>query len=194
MGRKYKFNDHQKLHFVTFTVINWIDAFIRDEYRNTFYQSIKFCQENKQLEVYAYCIMTSHVHLIIGTETGNLSDIVRDLKSYTSRQIRHALEASDIESRKDWMLWMMKRQGLRNERNIDFQFWQQHSHPIELNTYQIAQQRLNYIHENPVAAGFVEKPEDWLHSSAADYQGLRKGNIELIFIELSWVKRTLKLF
>ena len=182
MGRKYNLHDHSKLYFVTFTVINWIDAFIRNENRNIFYDSIAFCKKNKNLEVYAYCLMTSHVHMIIGTESGNLSGIVRDLKSYTSRQIRLGLEKSDLESRKTWMLWMFQRAGIKNERNKDFQFWMQHNHPIELNTYEMTIQRLNYIHQNPVEAGFVEKPEDWLHSSAADYAELREGKIELMFL------------
>ena len=83
MGRKYKFHDYSKLYFVTFTVINWIDPFIRNENRNIFYDSIAFfCKKNKNLEIYAYCIMTSHIHMIIGTELGNLSDIVRDFKSF----------------------------------------------------------------------------------------------------------------
>lgn len=121
MARKYKFHDHSKRYFVTFTVVHWIDAFIREAYRNIFYESIRYCQEKKGLEVYGYCIMTSHIHLIIGTEQGNLSDIVRDLKSFTSRQIRKSIENSNTESRKEWMLWMFKRTGIQNERNIDFQ-------------------------------------------------------------------------
>ena len=125
MGRKYSFHDHGKLYFVTFTVINWIDAFIREEYRNVVYQSIAYYKQRKSLEVYGYCIMTSHIHMIIGTETRNLPDIVGDFKSYTSRQIRLELEKSHTESRKAWMLWMFKRAGVKNERNIDFQFWQQ---------------------------------------------------------------------
>ena len=137
----------------------------------------------KRLEVYAYCIMTSHLHLIIGTESGNLSDIVRDFKSYTSRQMRLALEKSNTESRKEWMLWIFKRAGIQNERNIDFQFWKQDNHPIELDSLAKRTQRLSYLHNNPVEAGFVEKPEDWLHSSAADYMGVRKGRIELIYLE-----------
>jgi putative transposase len=183
MGRKYTFNDHAKLHFVTFTIINWVDTIIRDDYRNIIYDSIKYCQQNKGLEVYAYCLMTSHFHFIIGTEKGNLSDIVRDLKSYTSRQIRLAIENNQYESRKEWMLWMFKRAGLKNERNIDFQFWQQANHPVELNTAEKTMQRLHYIHQNHVEAGFVEKAEDWLHSSAATYMGTRKGFIELILLK-----------
>lgn len=155
MARKYKFHDHSKLYFVTLTVVNWIDAFIRDDNRNIFYESIKYCQENKGLEVYGYCIMTSHIHMIIGIENGNLSDVIRDLKSFTSRQIRKNLEASASESRREWMRWMFGRAGKKNERNIDYRFWIQHNHPIELSSREMMLQRLNYIHQNPVEIDLV---------------------------------------
>ena len=171
------------LYFVTFTVIYWIDIFIRDEYRQIIYDSIKYCQNHKGLEVYVYCIITSHIHMIIGTETGVLSDIVRDFKSYTSRHIRKKIESNSVESRKEWILKMMQDAGKKNERNNDFQFWQQHNHPIELDNSEIAKQRLNYIHKNPVELGLVDKEEEWVHSSAGDYYGIRKGEIDLIFID-----------
>lgn len=183
MGRKYKFHDNSKLYFVTFTVINWIDVFIRQEYRDVVYESIRYCQKEKNLDVYGYCIMTSHIHMIIGTENGVLSDIVRDFKAFTSRHIRKAIETHYGESRKAWMLWMMKRAGINNARNKDWQFWQQHSHPIKLNNLEIALQRLNYIHKNPVVSGMVDFPEEWKHSSAGIYSGIRKGEIDIVLIE-----------
>ncbi|MEZ4972438.1 MAG: transposase [Cyclobacteriaceae bacterium] len=182
MGRKYAIRDNQQLHFVTFTVVHWIDIFIREEYRRIIYDSIKYCQANKGLEVYGYCIMTSHIHMILGTETGMLTDIIRDFKSFTSRHIRKEIESNLVGSRRDWILHLLYQEGSRNERNNDFQFWQQHNHPIELDTNEILQQRLDYIHSNPVAQGLVEKEEEWLHSSAGDYLGIRKGEIELIFV------------
>ncbi len=182
MGRKYSFRDNRQLYFVTFTVVHWIDVFIREEYRKVLYDSIKYCQANKGLEVYGYCIMTSHVHMIIGTEAGVLSDIVRDFKSFTSRHIRKAIESNNYESRREWMLSLMYTSGINNERNKYFQFWQQHNHPIELNTAEMLEQRLAYVHNNPVELGLVEKEEEWLHSSAGDYYGVRKGEIELLFI------------
>lgn len=75
------------------------------------------------------------------------------------------------ESRRDWMIWMMERAGNKKSNNKDFQLWQQHNHPIELSTNEILQQRVDYIHNNPVEAGFVKQPSDWLHSSASDYEG-----------------------
>lgn len=183
MGRKYIFNDQDKIYFVTFTVVHWIDVYIRESYRDIFYESVSFCQKEKGLEVYGYCIMTSHIHLIIGKNgTHELSDIVRDLKSFTSRHTRKEIESNLQESKKDWMMWMMKRAGLRNKRNKDFQFWFQDNHPIELSSNEMMQQRLDYIHNNPVEAGFVDNPSDWMHSSARDYSGVGKGRIELVLI------------
>ena len=185
MSRKYKIWDQRKLYFVTFTVVNWMDVFIRDEYRDVFIQSLKYCQEHKGLEVYAWCIMTSHVHMIIGTNgTSRLEDIIRDLKSFTSRSIRKLIEDPNRvqESRKEWMYAMMRQTGLKNSNNNDFQLWQQHSHPIELNTNELMDQKLEYIHLNPVKAGFVDIPEAWIYSSARDYATKLKGLIDIVYI------------
>lgn len=185
MRWKYKFRSQRLPHFVTFTVIDWIDVFTRDEYRNVLIESIQYCQRNKGLEVYAYCFMTSHIHMIIGASGPNpLQGIVRDLKAYTSRMIRKTLENTDdvLESRRNWMLSRMYRTGIRNPNNWDFQLWQQYSHPIALSNNEMINQRLEYIHLNPVAAGFVDRSEDWVYSSARDYAGVGKGKIELAFL------------
>jgi putative transposase len=87
-----------------------------------------------------------------------------------------------MESKRDWMMWMMKRAGSKNNRNNDFQFWLQDNHPVELSSNEMMQQRLDYIHRNPVKAGFVDDPSHWLHSSARDYSGFDKGRIDLILI------------
>ncbi len=183
MGRKYSIKNQQNLHFVTFTVIHWLDIFIRDTYRNILYDGVKFCQINKGLNIHAYCIRSNHVHFVMSAkENFILSDIIRDLKSFTSRTIRKTLETDFTESRREWLLKMMKETGQVNKRNNDFQFWQQHNHPIELSTNFILDQRINYIHQNPVVAGLVEEPHYWLHSSAQDYSDFGKSNIEIDFV------------
>jgi putative transposase len=144
--------------------------------------SIKYCQANKHLQVHAYCIMTSHVHLIVSVSDGELSDVIRDFKSYTSREVRKSLEdKTNIESRREWLIWMFERAGKNNIRNHDFQFWQQHNHPIELSTNKMIDQRLDYIHNNPIEAGFVFKCDDWVWSSARQYSG-ELGEIELSYL------------
>ena len=183
MSRKYKFTDNSKLYFVSFSVVNWIDLFIRDVYRNILIESIKHCQKEKDLEVYGWCIMTSHVHMLIGTTGNPLSNIMRDLKRHTSTELHTAILNNKTESRQEWMLWMMHRAARKSGNNSTFQLWQAESHPIELTTQQIAWQKLSYIHYNPVEAGFVRNSEDWMYSSAVDYNG-GKGLIEVIFLDL----------
>ena len=79
-------------------------------------------------------------------------------------------------------MWMFERAGKKNPNNQEYQFWQQNNHPIELNTNELMEQKLDYVHQNPVEAGFVANPEDYLYSSAIDYAG-GKGMIPIFFIE-----------
>lgn len=186
MSRKYKIRNQDKLHFVTFSVVYWLDVFTRDEFRKVLLDSLEHCQKNKGLAIYAWIIMTNHAHFIMRAEGGNrLEGIIRDLKSFTSRSIRILLEneQSTFESRREWLLWMMKRAGMKCSQNRDFQFWQQHNQPIELSTNEMVDQRVEYIHQNPVRQGFVEFPEMWKHSSAVDYLTERKGLLDISFVD-----------
>lgn len=182
MSRKYKILDQGKPYFVSFAAVHWIDLFIRNEYKDILLDSISFCQREKGLEVFAWCIMTSHVHLIIGTHKNPMQDILRDFKSFTSRKLRLAIEENPTESRREWMLKMMYDTGLANSNNRGFQLWQQHNHPIELVTNEMIDQRLNYLHNNPVEAGFVSEAHEYLYSSARDYAGER-GLLKIILLE-----------
>jgi putative transposase len=182
MSIKYKFRNQEQLYFVTFAVVNWIDLFIRNEYKQILLDSWKYCQNEKGLEIYGWCIMTSHVHMIIGTHGEKLENIMRDMKKHTSIQLRQAIQNNPVESRREWLLEMMAKAGKNNSQNLNFQLWQQDNHPIELFDYKILHQKLDYIHDNPVVAGIVEKPEDYLYGSARNYYGL-PGLIDVILVE-----------
>lgn len=173
MSQKYKIFDQSLPYFVTSTVVNWIDVFTRNEYRDVIIDSLKYCRENKGLLLYAYCIMTNHIHLIIGTKGDEIQGIARDFKSFTSREIRKLIEKNHKESRRGWMLNMMYDAGSKIKTNKDFQFWQRYYQPIELNSNFLIDQKLEYIHMNPVKAGYVTKPECYLYSSASNYAGLQ---------------------
>lgn len=170
-----------KTYFVSFATVNWIDVFIRREYKDIVVDSLKYCIEHKGLELYSWCIMSSHVHLIIGTSGNKMEDILRDMKRHTAKTILKAIAANPQESRKEWMLWMFAQAGKRNPNNETYQFWQQHNHPIELSDNHMMDQKLDYIHNNPVEAGFTDAPWDYWYSSARDYSG-KQGLIEIKFI------------
>jgi putative transposase len=179
MSKKYKFTDNSKLYFVSFAVTN---LFVRDVYRNVLLDSIKHCQATKDLELYGWCIMTSHVHLIIGSSGNALSNIMRDLKRHTSEELHKAIANNKTESRREWMLWLMERAAKKTSKDAKFQLWQAENHPIQLATQKIAWQKLDYLHYNPVEAGFVRQSIDWLYSSAVDYNG-GKGLLDVTLLD-----------
>jgi REP element-mobilizing transposase RayT len=176
MATRYHFGDNEKPHFITFSVINWIDVFTRESYTQILLDSLRFCIEKKGLRLHAWVIMSNHVHLIASAKEGfKLADIMRDMKKFTSQRIIAAIIENEQESRKDWLIWMFKRAGARNKNNETYQFWQQDNHPIELSTNEMMDQRLDYLHNNPVKAGVVWEPQHYKYSSGIDYYSEDKG-------------------
>ena len=183
MSEKYKIRDQNKLYFVTFAVVGWIDVFTRREYRDLVIESLKYCQKEKGLEIYAWCIMSNHIHLIVGREGElKIEEIIRDFKKFTSVHIARAIEANMSESRREWMLELFSRAASDSKKHVKYMFCQNEYHPIELSTNEMMDQRLDYIHNNPVEAGIVDKAEDYLYSSVRDYTGI-KGLLDVKFIE-----------
>ena len=178
MSVKYKVGDDQLPHFITFSVVEWIDALTRSEYKEIIVESLQHCIENKGLQLNAWVIMSNHVHLIMSAKSGfTISNILRDFKKFTSKQIVKAIKENPKESRREWMMYMFERAGKRNSNNKDFQFWQQDNHPIELSNAGMLNQKLNYLHENPVRAGIVFEPQQYIYSSAVDYCTNQHGRI-----------------
>jgi len=64
MSRNYKFLNPEGVYFVSFAVVEWLDVFTRNEYKTILIDSLRFCQQNKGMEIFAWCIMTNHMHLI----------------------------------------------------------------------------------------------------------------------------------
>ncbi len=166
MSRKYKFGEKSGAYFISFSTVNWIDVFTRDIYFSCIIESLDFCRKNKGMELYGYCIMPSHIHLIFRSALNDPSGLIRDFKGFTSKKLLQLIEDNPQESRKEWMLWMFSRAGIKNSNNVNYQFWQQHNQPIEIWSLKVFEQKLNYIHQNPVETGFVTDPIDWKYSSA----------------------------
>ena len=172
MSRALKIKDPDGLYFVTFTVVHWIDLFIRKDYKDIMTDSLKHCQENKGLVVHAFVNMTSHVHLIVSRRTDGeqLSSIIRDFKKYTSGKLLKAIKEIP-ESRREWLLRAFGQAGRSNPNNSRYQVWIQDNHPVELVTKKFVRQKLDYVHNNPVESGFVFSAHDYVYSSACAYAG-----------------------
>ncbi len=176
MSRKYKFHNPDGLYFVTFAVQGWVDVFTRNEYKDILVDNLAYCQKEKGLEIFAWCIMSNHVHLIAKAE-GNysLSDILRDFKKFTSKAIFKAILENFAESRREMLIKRFATpDGIR--------FWRSDNNPVELWSNAVITQKLNYIHQNPVEEGLVYRAEDYVYSSAVDYAG-EKGLLDVVVID-----------
>lgn len=152
---RYKIHDQQGLYFLTLTVVGWIDVFSRAKYKHIILDSLRYCQKEKGLNVYAYVIMSNHIHLIASAEEGyELSNILRDFKKFTAKQILKRIQ-NGTESRKEWLMYLFRFFAKGNARNREYQFWQADNHPMELYSPSMIEQKLAYVHNNPVHAEVV---------------------------------------
>ena len=181
MSRKYKFNDPNGIYFVSFATINWIDVFVRELYLKQIIVSLDFCIKNKGMIIYAWWIMPSHIHLIFRASFSDPGEILKSFKVYTSKCLQNSIASNINESRKEWLLRMMEKAAAKNSNVKHRQFWQQHNHPFELFSNKVKQQKLEYIHKNPIQAGFVSEAYHWKYSSAIDYAG-GKGLLKIEYL------------
>jgi REP element-mobilizing transposase RayT len=174
MSRNYRFHNPSAPYFVSFAVVEWLDVFTRTQYKNILIESLKYCQKEKGMEIYAWVIMTNHVHLVFRSKEGiPPGQILGSFKQFTSKAIVKAIQENPKESRKNAFLTAFKRNGTKTSSVKQNQFWQQNNMPIELWSRHVTAQKIRYIHNNPIKQGYVFKPEDYVFSSARDYSGTK---------------------
>lgn len=184
MSTGYQIKDQEGLHFLTFQVVDWIDIFTRQEYRDIVIDSFKYSALNKGFQLYAYVVMSNHIHLVANSSTGELSNTIRDIKKYTCNRIIEAIQTIN-ESRRDWLLNRFRFKASQHSRNKNFQLWTHENHAVYLYSPDFIAEKIDYIHNNPVKNGLVTKPEDYYYSSARNYAGLA-APIDIIVLTLPW--------
>jgi REP element-mobilizing transposase RayT len=183
--KRWHISDQYAAYFMTFTAVGWVDIFTRKQCAQIILDSFTYCQENKGLILYAYVIMSSHLHLIAAAQDGSagLSAIVRDFKTFTSKKLIAWMKDNPKESRRYWLDVVFKYHAKYNSRNNGYQVWQQYNKPMKCVTPKFTLQKLNYIHRNPVSSGIVDRPEDYKYSSARNYTGRTDGLIPVKIID-----------
>lgn len=169
MSTKYKATMPDVDYFITITTVGWIDLFTRVQQKYVLIDSLKYCQEQKGLEIYAYCIMSSHIHMLCkATEGFELSDIIKDFKKFTSKKNIKTIQEYQ-ESRREWMLVYFKKACEHLKRDQQYKVWQDGYHAEIASSNWFIKQKINYIHNNLVIDKIVTNPEDYLFSSARNY-------------------------
>lgn len=182
MSRNYRFHNPNAPYFVSFAVVEWLDVFTRNEYKDILIESLSYCQKEKGMEIYAWVIMTNHVHLVFrSVKDIPPGQLLGSFKKYTSKAVVKAIDKNQRESRKKLLLEVFKRNGAKNSNVKQNQFWRQNNKPIELWSRKVISQKIKYIHNNLVDQGLVFRPEDYQYSSAVDYSG-EKGILDNVVV------------
>ena len=183
MSTGYKISEKEGLYFLTLKIVSWVDLFTRKEHRDIVIEALQFCQQEKGLNIFAFVIMSNHIHLLAQSENGNLSGTIRDFKSFTTKKFFEVIK-SGRESRADWLEMIFKYHAKFKESQYN-QIWTNDNHAELIYSEKFIRQKLDYIHSNPVKAGIVERPEDYLYSSARNYAEL-DSVIDVHILTLRW--------
>jgi len=165
MRTRYTIREPDHPYFITCTVVNWLPLFTRKPYFDLLIDALQFCRQHKDLKIYAYVILDNHLHLVVAGP--GLADTIRDFKSYTAKRLIALLG----QDQKTWLLNQLKYYKQPTKTKSEYQVWQEGFHPQQIISQEMLQQKVDYLHHNPVRAGLVERPEDWVYSSARHYAG-----------------------
>lgn len=188
MTTGYQIKEQDSLYYLTLQVVDWVDIFSRPVYRDIVIESLKYGIEKKGLQLFAYVIMSNHVHLIVQSSIGDLSGTIRDLKKYTAKKIIETIELRP-ESRREWLLNQFRFNATKHKRNSNYQVWTHENHAILLYSNNFIAEKIEYIHQNPVRAKIVHYPEDYLYSSARNYASLSAVlDVEILVLPVVTIK------
>ena len=160
-------------YFLTLNTVDKIDVFNRPAYKQVVADALNYFVETQGLSIYAWCLMTSHLHLIIRTKDASApAYFERDFKKYTTPAVLKTIEM-EMDFRRDWMLRHFEEYRKSLQRKEKFHLWEDCSSPLRIDCKQPGTllERIVHIHENPVRERIVEQPEAYLYSSARDYTG-----------------------
>ena len=161
------FKEDTTPYFITATTVNWLPLFSNPAIAQIIFDSLKFLQEQKRLYIIAYVLMENHIHLVAFSD--HLAKELGDFKSFTARQCIDYYQ----QQGNDFVLKQLEFHKLPSHKDRDYQFWQEGVHPQQIQNETMLQQKVDYIHYNPIRRGYVDKATDWRYSSARNYAGMQ---------------------
>jgi len=173
MGRsRYKIYESTHPHFITCTILHWIPIFTRIQTTNIILESLKYLQKEDNLKIYAYVILENHLHLIVSSD--DIGKSMAKFKSFTAKEILNYLKEQNVKTILEQLAFYKK----AHKKHIQYQLWQEGIQPKLIVSDKMMNDRINYIHNNPVKRGYVDVASHWRYSSARDYEDV-EGLIEV---------------
>ena len=170
---RYRIFETEYPYFVTCTTVGWLPVFTRAEAVDIVYDSWRFLQRERGFLIFGYVILENHLHLI--ARAPELSKRIGNFKSYTARRIIDLLDQKGEKT----LLEQLRFHKLKHKQDSEHQFWQEGSHPKQIQNDEMLWQKLEYVHFNPVQRGYIDDPLHWRYSSARNYAG-QSGLIDVI--------------
>jgi REP element-mobilizing transposase RayT len=157
-------DEHLKIGFFTASILNWKSLLKPAKYKNIITNSFDFLVRKNRAKIYGFVIMPNHIHFlwkIISPFT--LDQVQRDFLKYTSQMIKFDLKENHHEVLKHF--WV-------NLRDREYQFWQNKPLNKLLDSRKIVEQKLDYIHNNPLKGRWMlaDSPEEYFYSSYRYYE------------------------
>ena len=177
MGLRFKVDNEETLYFITTTVVDFQPVLTLPGIPEIIFDNLDFYRKKYEFQINAYVIMPHHIHLLLhlNAET-SISNVMRDLKKYTSVKIHERLRKTNSPYI-DRFLFRGKKAGQK------FKLWMDRSDKVVIVSWRILAIKLNYIHDNPVRAGLVLKAEEYPYSSAGFYLNGSTGKIKVDAIQ-----------
>ncbi len=163
MRSRYRMHDPNGTYFVTSTVVEWFPVFTTSACCDILVNSLLHCRENRQLRIHAWVIMENHFHAVLSGP--DLAKTLGQLKSFTA----HALLAQIRLEKRDWLINQLAYFCVAHKKLQEHQVWQEGVHPRQIGADEMMEQKIGYIHSNPVLRGVVVGPEHWRYSSAHEW-------------------------
>jgi REP element-mobilizing transposase RayT len=175
MQSENEFGEKEACYFITFQTVDWVDVFIRPVYKQVIVHTLNHFIETKGLVVYAWCLMSNHLHLLAQAKQGSvIAELEKEYKSFTTTKILEAID-TEPEARRKWMMHQFENFGTMLGLMKKYHVWQNCSHPlyIDFKKKELLLEHFEYIHQNPVRDKIVDIPGEYKYSSARDYSGLQ---------------------
>ena len=164
-------------HFVTLTVVRWYPVFVSGPFFKILIDALNYMRCNRGLQIHAYVVMPTHIHLIVTAIHDNLSDIVRDYKRYTAREILHQAK----EDGNKLLSWIFANSS--RDANAKAKVWQDEFHPEVIYTREFFLQKADYMHRNPIRKGLAADATSYYYSSAAAFDRGEMGPLEVDWLD-----------
>ena len=163
MAHRFLISQDSPVLYITVVTNDRLPVFRTDRMKEILCRAIDEARNSVAFLLFAYVIMTDHMH-VLTSRPSTTSDALRVLKGITARRVIDYLKAKNYSSS------LAKLSHGERDRNYKYSLWQTEKNVFPVFSEGMFMEKLNYIHQNPVRAGFVDQATDYQWSSARIWQ------------------------